>query len=82
MFAAYLLMPEGSFAKEWAQSRGLALYDQVLKLKRIYRVSYRTVLFRMSESGVADVWPRFMLKRDVARVAPCSESDVAGGSAR
>jgi hypothetical protein len=31
-----------------------------MKIKRIFRVSYRTVLHRLDERGVPDVWRRFM----------------------
>lgn len=59
-FAAYLLMPEPRFTKEWQEVRGLSLFDAVMKIKRIFRVSYRTVLHRLDEQGLKDVWPRFM----------------------
>ena len=60
-FAAHLLLPEGAFEKEWAASGGLGFVDRVLKLKRIFRVSYRTVLYRLSEnpSFGKKVWARF-----------------------
>jgi len=48
-FAAYFLMPEVSFRKEWEDTAGLAFIDRVLKVKRIFRVSYRTVLRRLSD---------------------------------
>jgi Zn-dependent peptidase ImmA (M78 family)/DNA-binding XRE family transcriptional regulator len=60
VFAAYLLMPEPRFTKEWQEVRGLSLFDAVMKVKRIFRVSYRTVLHRLDEHGLKDVWPRFM----------------------
>jgi Zn-dependent peptidase ImmA (M78 family)/DNA-binding XRE family transcriptional regulator len=59
-FAAYLLLPEPRFIKEWQEVRGLSLFDAVMKIKRIFRVSYRTVLHRLDEHGLKDVWPRFM----------------------
>lgn len=59
-FAAYLLMPEPRFTEEWQEARGLSLFDAVMKIKRIFRVSYRTVLHRLDEHGLKDVWPRFM----------------------
>lgn len=49
VFAGYFLVPEATFATELAESRGLPLVDRVFKLKRIFRVSYRTVLYRMGE---------------------------------
>lgn len=60
-FAAHLLLPEGAFEKEWAASGGLGFVDRVLKLKRIFRVSYRTVLYRLSENPRfgKKVWARF-----------------------
>ena len=60
VFAAHLLMPEPRFTKEWQEVRGLSLFDAVMKVKRIFRVSYRTVLHRLEEHGLKDVWPRFM----------------------
>ncbi|MFN8630064.1 MAG: XRE family transcriptional regulator [Chloroflexota bacterium] len=60
VFAAYFLMPPRRFEKEWREVHGLRLYDAVMKVKRIFRVSYRTVLYRLGELGVSDVWPRFM----------------------
>lgn len=59
LFAAHFLMPEASFQKEWDQARGLPLYDRVLKVKRIHRVSYKTVLYRLHEQGRTDIWARF-----------------------
>ncbi|HDP94746.1 MAG TPA: ImmA/IrrE family metallo-endopeptidase [Candidatus Aminicenantes bacterium] len=48
-FAVYFLMPDVSFRKEWEDTAGLAFIDRVLKVKRIFRVSYLTVLHRLSE---------------------------------
>jgi len=66
-FAAAFLMPESSFWHRWNASRGLALVDRVLHLKRLFRVSYRIVLFRVAErlAGRDDIWRRF--QRDYAR---------------
>ncbi len=60
-FASELLMPQASFKKEWEQARGLTLLERVLKVKRIFRVSYKTVLLRLVETKVEDrtVWQRF-----------------------
>ncbi|MHB8840478.1 MAG: helix-turn-helix domain-containing protein [Candidatus Aquicultor sp.] len=48
IFASYFLMPQGVFEKEWQEAYGLSFLDRVLKIKRIFRVSYRTVLYRLS----------------------------------
>ncbi|MCU0661719.1 MAG: XRE family transcriptional regulator [Myxococcota bacterium] len=62
-FAAAFLMPAGAFQKEWDETYGLPLIDRVLKVKRIFRVSYRTVLHRLSADGVVkgNVWARFQM---------------------
>jgi len=60
VFAAHLLMPEGAFAREWNETYGMSLWDRVLKVKRIFGVSYRTVLYRLSETDIgSEIWPLF-----------------------
>jgi len=63
-FASYFLMPKKGFDDEWEQSRGLSLLNRVLKVKRIYRVSYKTVLYRLVESGLEnnDIWRSFQIQ--------------------
>jgi Zn-dependent peptidase ImmA (M78 family)/transcriptional regulator with XRE-family HTH domain len=62
-FASYFLMPDETFKAELREAAGLSAYDRVLKLKRIFRVSHRTVLYRIaSELPVKqrpNVWIRF-----------------------
>ena len=61
VFAAELLMPDGFFVKKWEETAGLPFVDRVLKVKRIFRVSYKTVLYRLHErvSGEINVWHMF-----------------------
>jgi Zn-dependent peptidase ImmA (M78 family)/DNA-binding XRE family transcriptional regulator len=68
-FASHFLMPEGQFLAEWEQATGLDLWHRVMKLKSIFRVSYRTVLFRISDHGHPDIWGRFQMvaKQKVGR---------------
>lgn len=58
-FAATFLMPPVMFEKEFKNSSGLSLYDQVLHLKRIFKVSWKTVLMNLKERD-PDVWERFL----------------------
>ena len=60
-FASEFLMPETAFAAEWDEACGHSLLVRVLKVKRIFRVSYKTVLYRLVESGreTSDVWRAF-----------------------
>ena len=60
-FASEFLMPEAAFAAEWDATYGHSLLVRVLKVKRIFRVSYKTVLYRLVESGreTSDVWRAF-----------------------
>lgn len=48
-FAANLLIPEEGFKEEWRNLGGMPFYDQVLSIKHLYHVSYRTILHRLSE---------------------------------
>lgn len=54
IFASHFLMPQSVFDKEWQAARGLHLVDRVLHVKRIFRVSYMTVLLRLVSCGLAD----------------------------
>lgn len=58
IFASEFLMPQKGFEREWHETAGLALWSRILKIKRIYHVSYKTVLYRLREMGVFsdDVW--------------------------
>ncbi|KUK63090.1 MAG: Helix-turn-helix domain protein [Desulfotomaculum sp. 46_80] len=60
VFASYFLMPEKAFKSEWTKASGLFFVDRVFKIKRIFQVSYKTVLYRLSEkSGYSSVWGKF-----------------------
>jgi len=61
LFAGHFLMPDEGFFKEWDETSGLHPVDRILKVKRIFRVSYKTVLFRLTEHGIANrsIWKRF-----------------------
>ena len=60
-FASEFLMPEEAFAKEWEATSGHSLLSRVLKVKRIFRVSYKTVLYRLVQSRreTSRVWQVF-----------------------
>jgi Zn-dependent peptidase ImmA (M78 family)/DNA-binding XRE family transcriptional regulator len=64
LFASYLLMPEHTFDREWRDACGHSLYDRVIKVKRIFQVSYRAVLFRLVQKGLADqrIYARFQVQ--------------------
>ena len=49
LFAGEFLLPTAAFKKEWAEAAGLDLVDRVLKIKKIYRVSYQVVLMRLTQ---------------------------------
>jgi Zn-dependent peptidase ImmA (M78 family) len=62
-FASHFLLPHELFELEWKEARGLPLVDRVLKVKRIFRVSYRTVLYRLSEQEQygRGIWQKFQV---------------------
>ena len=53
-FAAYFLMPADGFIKELNKVAGLHWIYQILHIKRIYKVSYRTVLRRLINLNLVD----------------------------
>ncbi|MEM9293775.1 MAG: ImmA/IrrE family metallo-endopeptidase [Acidobacteriota bacterium] len=64
LFAAHFLMPDEVFAKEWEATRGLDPVDRILKVKRMFRVSYKTVLRRLADRQPdpelrQQIWPYF-----------------------
>lgn len=52
-FAAAFLMPPAAFDREWQDAAGHPFYERVLKVKRIFHVSYRTVLRRLRDLNAA-----------------------------
>jgi Zn-dependent peptidase ImmA (M78 family)/DNA-binding XRE family transcriptional regulator len=72
-FASHFLMPEGPFRSEWEAARGLPLVRRIFKVKRIFRVSWRSVVYRAAEHLPADqrnaFWMRVQieLKRTLGR---------------
>jgi Zn-dependent peptidase ImmA (M78 family) len=50
LFAAQFLMPNDVFDSEWNDTSGLAFVDRVLKVKRIFHVSWKTVVYRLVQS--------------------------------
>jgi Zn-dependent peptidase ImmA (M78 family)/transcriptional regulator with XRE-family HTH domain len=60
-FASHFLMPQKGFKGEWNATAGLQWVERILKVKRIFRVSYGTVLYRLIELGKTEknAWQRF-----------------------
>lgn len=60
-FASHFLMPDALFKKEFDEARGLPLVKLVFKLKRIFRVSWKSVLYRIASQSPdgGKLWPRF-----------------------
>lgn len=63
LFAGHFLMPQAGFEREWGETYGLPFWSRVLKVKRIFHVSDKTVLYRLLDLGVVDegIW----MKRNV-----------------
>jgi Zn-dependent peptidase ImmA (M78 family)/DNA-binding XRE family transcriptional regulator len=58
-FASQFLMPDAAFVSEWDGAKGISFYERVLKVKAIFRVSYKTVLYRL---GDRNAWMRFQVE--------------------
>lgn len=52
-FASYFLMPPDGFRSEWEETYGLPFLSRVFKVKRMFRVSYKTVIYRLAELNPA-----------------------------
>ncbi|MDD3594019.1 MAG: XRE family transcriptional regulator [Candidatus Gastranaerophilales bacterium] len=48
-FASYFLMPEKDFIDEWNKGVSFDFIDRVIKVKQIFKVSHKAVLYRLSE---------------------------------
>jgi len=59
IFASFFLMPEDAFIAEWKEAAGLDLVDRVFKIKRIFQVSYKTVLYRIYKHIGDRIWIKF-----------------------
>jgi Zn-dependent peptidase ImmA (M78 family)/DNA-binding XRE family transcriptional regulator len=61
VFAAAFLMPPTQFSKELANTAGLPLIDRVFHLKRIFKVSYKTILMELkTRNPEGNIWSRFL----------------------
>ncbi len=82
-FASHFLMPDAAFAKQFRYAYGCDLLDAVFKMKRIFLVSYKTVLIRLQEMGMVDrsVWGRFhaQYKRRYGKSLPYTHEPHALG---
>ncbi len=62
VFASHFLMPHEAFLKEWNDARGHSLINRVVKVKRIFKVSWRAVVYRacepLSQEQQVQVWKR------------------------
>jgi Zn-dependent peptidase ImmA (M78 family)/DNA-binding XRE family transcriptional regulator len=62
-FAGHFIMPDHLFEKEWEEARGLGFVDRVFKVKRIFRVSWQSVLYRVAahrpKGERSRLWQRF-----------------------
>lgn len=78
-FAGYFLMPEKVFKEEWEETSGLPFHKRVIKIKRIFQVSFKTVLYRLdSEKIVGDVWKRFYIEFNKAHGKSLGRADEPG----
>lgn len=54
-------MPEYGVDSEWAETAGMPFVDRIMKIKSIFKVSYKTILYRLKQKGIVDemIWSRF-----------------------
>lgn len=65
-FASHFLMPQDAFEREWNEAAGLSFVDRVLKVKKVFKVSWRTVLYRYAEDMPSEkknkLWMNFNIE--------------------
>jgi hypothetical protein len=49
LFAGLFLIPEQGLIREWSNSKGLHWVDRVLRAKKYFKVSYKTILYRLKQ---------------------------------
>jgi len=90
-FAGQFLMPDAGFLQAWNDAAGLHVVDRVMKVKSIFRVSYKAVLWRLIEQkkATSDVWVKFpaaYLRRYNKKLAfkeePSSETSEPDGMSK
>lgn len=59
VFASFFLMPPDLFDREWEETAGLRFALRVFKVKRMFRVSYKTVLVRLQDRYGQRAWSLF-----------------------
>ncbi len=79
-FAGHFLMPDEAFREEWNDAAGLHWVDRVLKVKTVFRVSYKAVIVRLLEHEAVDqsVWKKFSIayKERFKRSLPFKEEPM------
>ena len=66
-FASHLLMPQNALVEEWKDNSGLNWIDRIFKVKKTFKVSYKTVLMRIaqeysSSSDKRNIYMNFSIK--------------------
>ncbi|MEA3286194.1 MAG: XRE family transcriptional regulator [Candidatus Marinimicrobia bacterium] len=61
IFASHFLVPKEAFQKVWEDYYGMPFVNRVLRVKRIFNVSYKTILYRINEEldGKRNIWVMF-----------------------
>ncbi len=66
IFASYFLMPDELFRKFFSEYKHLHWFDMIIALKRIFRVSYKTVIYRIIEKNLVrndfNLWIHFPME--------------------
>lgn len=91
-FASGLLLPDDEFEAAWRSSDGVPWFNRVLSVKKIFMVSYKTVLKRLEERSGTNppppyrVWFHQNYRRQFGRSLPAREeacpSDIRIESSR
>jgi Zn-dependent peptidase ImmA (M78 family)/DNA-binding XRE family transcriptional regulator len=82
-FASEFLMPSDLFRKEWEEAWGRPLVDRVFKVKQIFRVGYKTVLYRVAEETKdKQIWGKFYTQYKQRTGSSLAKTDEPGAMSR
>ena len=64
VFASHFLMPKEAFHKRLTEVKGIDFMDAILHIKRVFKISYEAVLYRLVEENIVnhDIWKLFRAK--------------------
>lgn len=76
LFASHFLMPNEAFIKSWNRLVGSGLVPRLMSLKKQFKVSWKTVVYRLSDlTGKSDWWKQAYRDFKRSRIDVCKHRE-------